>query len=388
MLDGVFHNPTKIIFGQGTLTHLGAEAKANGSRALIVAGGASFRLGGLADEVFAQMDLHNIPYTVLTGVRPNPTADRVYEGIDLCRTNGVDIVIAVGGGSVIDTAKSIAIGSPYGGDFFDFYRRREVPRQALNVGVVLTVAGAGSESSDGAVITLGGDKYSCGAPVMYPRFAILDPSRTMSVPPFQTACGIVDATAHVLERYFTHSPDVLISSRLCEGLLSALITLGTEVLERPTDYPTRSEIMWACKLAHDGTIGFGRKADWATHTIAHEVAARYDTVHGATLAVLFPSWMRHMLALHPTPFATLARNVFGVPRSTSDRGTGAAGIEAYRGFLNRMGMPSTLRDLGLTDRTEFRDIALACCQTTPSGTIGHFKRLDSADIESLLTDCF
>lgn len=385
MLDGVFCNPTKIYFGKDSTGRTLDELPACGSRVLVVCGKYAverFDLLNLVREKFAKRGIFQ---TTLSDIHPNPTADKVYIGIEMCKRHKIDFVLAIGGGSVIDTAKSIAIGTLYDGDFFDFYLRKAVPNRMLPVGTILTIAGAGSESSDGAVITKDGLKYACSSPAMYPSFSVLDPTFTTSVPTFLTACGVVDAISHVLERYFTKSTGVLTSTELCESLVRALMANGEALLADLENYDLRAEIMWAAKLAHDNTVGFGRKQDWATHTIAHELGARYDRPHGALLAVIFPAWMMHMHRKHAETFARFGERVFGL-RGDSPEPLGVQAIAAYRAFLARMGMPRTLREcISIDIRNAFDDIAAACSTTTLSGTIGNFERLSKDDIVTILS---
>lgn len=384
MLDGVFRNPTTIYFGKDSTRRALDEMPALGSRVLVVHGKQAverFHLLDLVREKFAARDIFHV---TLDGIQPNPTADRVYNGIELCRRHDIDFVLAIGGGSVIDTAKSIAIGVPHDGDFFDFYIRKSVPIHMLPVGTVLTIAGAGSESSDGAVITKDGLKYACGSPAMYPQFSVLDPTYTTSVPKFLTACGVVDAISHVLERYFTKATAVLTSTELSEGLIRALMANGEALLDDLDNYDLRAEVMWAAKLAHDNTVGFGRKHDWGCHTIAHELGARSDKAHGALLAVVFPAWMTFMQSKQPEAFARFGAGVFGLRDDDVDE-LGRAAIAAYRAFLARMGLPRTLSDcLGADVRADFDAIAAACSATTASGTIGNFERLNRDDIVNIL----
>lgn len=384
MLEGTFRNPTTIYFGKDSARCALDELPAAGSRVLVVHGKQAverFGLLGLVREKFAARGLFHV---TLDGVQPNPTADRVYAGIELCRQHDIDFVLAIGGGSVIDTAKSIAVGALYAGDFFDFYLRKAVPAHMLPVGAIVTIAGAGSESSDGAVITKDGLKYACGSPAMYPLFSVLDPTYTTSVPTFLTACGVVDAISHVLERYFTKATAVLTSTELSEGLIRALMKNGEALLTDLDNYDLRAEVMWAAKLAHDNTVGFGRKHDWASHAIAHELGARYGKAHGALLAVVFPAWMTFMQRKHPEVFARFGAGVFGL-RGDDPVALGIEAIAAYRTFLRRMGMPPTLSEcLGTDVRAEFNAIAGACGATTMSGTIGNFERLTKDDIVEIL----
>lgn len=385
MLDGVFRNPTTIYFGKNCVKLALDSIPAESSRVLIIYGKQSICQFGLLDLVRESLETSGIFNMTLGDVRPNPTADLVYTGIDKCRSNNINFILAVGGGSVIDTAKSIAIGVPYSGDFFDFYERKQVPDRSLPVGTILTISGSGSESSDGAVVTKDGAKYACGSPVMYPLFSALDPSYTQSVPKFLTACGVVDAISHVLERYLSKTPSVLTSTELCEGLIRSLIQNGIDLLDNLDNYDLRAEIMWASKLAHDNTVGFGRKHDWASHTIAHELGARYDKAHGALLAVILPAWMTFMQPKHPEIFARFAAKVFNLSGKDQNE-LGIEGIAAYRSFLKKMNMPYTLSDcLKTTAVPSFDSIAEACCATTVSGTIGNFERLSKESILNILT---
>lgn len=385
MLNGIYRNPTTIFFGRDSVLPALDELPRLGSRVLVVCGKQSASRSGVVELAKDKLTQRGIFHLTLTGVRPNPDAELVYDGIDVCRKNGIDFILAIGGGSVIDTAKSIAIGVPYAGDFFDFYRRLDVPKQSLPVGAILTISGSGSESSDGAVITKAGLKYSCGSPLMYPLFSVLDPSYTLTVPKYLTACGIVDAISHVLERYFSKTEAVLTSSELCEGLVRSLIHNGTALLDDLENYDLRAEVMWASKLAHDNTVGFGRKHDWATHTIAHELGARYDKPHGALLSVVFPAWMTFMLRKYPGVFARFATGVFNL-QGCSPTELGLQAIAAYRNLLKQMGMPSNLSEcLEVDARPGFDDIARGCCATTVSGTVGNFERLSKDDIIEILT---
>jgi alcohol dehydrogenase YqhD (iron-dependent ADH family) len=293
----------------------------------------------------------------------------------------------VGGGSVIDTVKAIAVGTPYEGDFFDFFEKKLLPHRVIKFGVILTITGSGSESSDGAVIEKNGMKYTCGSPLMYPLFSILDPKYTFSVNQFLTASGNVDAVSHILERYFTDENFVEVSSGLCESLIRTIIDYSIKVRSEPESYGVRSELMWASKLAHDNTIGFGRKHDWATHTIANEIGVRTNYQHGAILAVLFPGWMKFMLDKRPMLFAKFARNVFNIKDNLNDYSLGKKGIFAFTKFLQTLEMPNNLNEIGIKSSSEFDSIAEECCKTTLSGTVGNLVRLSKEDIITILHKC-
>jgi alcohol dehydrogenase YqhD (iron-dependent ADH family) len=387
MLNGIFRNPTTIIFGNNSLSFLGNELSRYAKKVLVVYGSTSFIKLGLDKQIANQLNEFGIGYKFLGGVKPNPDSNLVYNGIEICRKESIDFILAVGGGSVIDTVKAIAIGINHNGDFFDFFEKKILPEKVTKFGVILTITGAGSESSDGAVITKNGKKYTCGSPLMYPTFSILNPELTYSVNDFLTSCGNVDAISHILERYFTDEVNVEISSGLCESLIKTLILHSTSVRKNPQNYGIRAELMWAAKLAHDNTIGFGRKHDWATHTIANEIGARTGFQHGAILAVVFPSWMRHVQSKRPQLFARFANNIFNINSDVNADNLGLIGIKSYRTFLDSLNMPKKLSEIGVNSRNDFNSIAEACCKTTLSGTIGNLVRLNKEDIISILENC-
>ncbi|NBY53842.1 MAG: iron-containing alcohol dehydrogenase, partial [Betaproteobacteria bacterium] len=341
MLNGVYTNPTTIYFGKDAIQIALERIPQDIQRVLLVYGRHEAIRLGIVQQASSLLSNKNIECHHLRGVEPNPKADKVYEGIIISKTKGIDLVIAVGGGSVIDTAKSISAGALYDGDFFDFYLRKDTPKSALPLGTIVTIAGSGSESSDGAVIERNGLKYSCGTHLMYPRFSVLDPTYTMTVPKHLTACGIVDSISHVLERYFSKTTHVSTSTELCEAVMRSLMEHGEILVDNLNNYDLRAEVMWASKLAHDGTIGFGRKHDWATHTIAHELGARYDRPHGELLGVLFPAWMTYVQKQNRAIFSRWGRKIFG--HMDSDESIiGLKAIHSYKEFINRIGLPTTL----------------------------------------------
>lgn len=390
MLNGIYRNPTAIFFGNDVEATLGEEVKRYSRRVLLHYGGSSFKRFGLYEKVTALLRNAGVAFCELGGVKPNPEAGLVYEGIDLCRREQIDFILAIGGGSVIDSAKAIGIGVPYNGDFFDFFEKRSFPRSSLRVGVVLTIPGAGSESGEGAVITHERlkKKYDCGSPVMYPVFSFLNPANTFTVSRYHTACGIVDAISHVLERYFTNTQYVEVSDGICEGLIKALMRYAVLVDKEPASYDIRAEIMWACKLAHDNTAGFGRKPDWASHKISHEIAVRNNATHGAILAVVFPAWMKYVYKNNKAIFLNFAKRVFEVDVDAMDADKAILlAIARYQGFLNAIGMPASLKELGFSGAEDFGDIARKCASVMPSNTIGNFVRLGVGDIECILKLC-
>ena len=295
MNNFIFYSPTEFVFGRDTEAQTGALVQKYGARkVMIVYGGGSVIRSGLLARVEKSLQEVGIPYCMLGGVQPNPIDTKVYEGIDLCRKENVDMMLAVGGGSVIDTAKAIAAGVPYNGDFWDFYIGKAIVTKALKVAVVLTIPAAGSEGSGNTVITKvdGLQILSLRAPgVLRPVFAVMNPELTYTLPPFQTACGIADMMAHIMERYFTNTKDVEIGDRLCEGTLLAIIKEATTVMKEPENYGARANLMWCGTIAHNGTCGVGCEEDWASHFLEHEISAIYIATHGAVLSVIFPKSM-------------------------------------------------------------------------------------------------
>ena len=350
MNDFDFYSPTYFVFGRGREAEAGTYVKKfGGSRVLVLYGGQSAKKSGLLDRVRASLTGAGLHTAELGGVKPNPRSGLVYEGIDLCRKEGIDFLLAVGGGSVIDTAKAIAIGVPYEGDFWDFFSGK-VPEKALPVGTVLTIAASGSEGSPDSIITNEKtlDKNSAEADCLRPCFSILDPALTESLPPYQTACGVTDIMAHAFERYFTNTEDVEVTDRLLEGVLLTMLHEGPRVMADPHDYGARANIMWAGMVCHNDMMGVGRKQDWNSHHLEHVLSALYDCAHGAGLAVIMPAWMRYCADHHDgLRMAQMAVRVFGCQMDFADpRRTALEGIAAFRAFLKSMGMPLTFAEIG------------------------------------------
>mgnify|MGYP000639994461 FL=1 len=350
MNDFDFYSPTYFVFGRGREAEAGTYVKKfGGSRVLVLYGGQSAKRSGLLDRVLASLNGAGLHTAELGGVKPNPRSGLVYEGIDLCRKEGIDFLLAVGGGSVIDTAKAIAIGVPYEGDFWDFFSGK-VPEKALPVGTVLTIAASGSEGSPDSIITNEKtlDKNSAEADCLRPCFSILDPALTESLPPYQTACGVTDIMAHAFERYFTNTEDVEVTDRLLEGVLLTMLHEGPRVMADPHDYGARANIMWAGMVCHNDMMGVGRKQDWNSHHLEHVLSALYDCAHGAGLAVIMPAWMRYCADHHDgLRMAQMAVRVFGCQMDFADpRRTALEGIAAFRAFLKSIGMPLTFAEIG------------------------------------------
>lgn len=345
-----FYTPTKYLFGRGVETKAGELARQFlGRKIMIVYGHGSVVRSGLLSRVTASLAEAGVSWTELGGVDPNPTDTLVYKGIEEGRKENIDGVLAVGGGSAIDTAKAIALGIPYDGDFWDFYAGRLVPEKALPVGTVLTIPAAGSEGSGNSVITRldGLHKISLRTEsVLRPKFSLLNPELTFTLPPYQTASGIADMMAHIFERYFTMTPGVEITDRVSEGILRAIIEEAPKVMKDPEDYDARANIMWSGTLAHNGVCGTGRREDWVSHFMEHEISAVYGVTHGAGLAVIIPAWMTFMADHNPGKVAQMARRVFDV-NTHDDRTAALEGISCLKAFFGSLGLPVTFAGLGI-----------------------------------------
>lgn len=351
MNNFVFYPATKYVFGRGTENKVADELSAFGmKKPLIVYGKGSVVRSGLLDRVKKSLGDAGIPFAELGDVQPNPVDAKVYEGIEIARKEGIDSVLAIGGGSSIDTAKAIAAAIPYDGDFWDFYCGKAKVKKALPVGVVLTIPAAGSEGSGNTVITKldGLHKLGMGSDLLRPKFALMNPELTFTLPPYQTAAGITDMLAHIMERYFTNTENVEITDRVAEGVMKAIINEAPKVISDPEDYDARANIMWSGTLAHNGVCSGGREEDWATHALEHEVSAVYGVTHGAGLAVMFPAWMTYAMKSNPKKLAQYARRVFDIDEA-DDTKAAALGIEALKGFLTSIGMPVNMKQLGVEE---------------------------------------
>jgi len=353
MINFEFLSPTKIIFGKDTEHSVGAVISGyNPKKVLLHYGTGSIKKNGLHDRVISSLTKADISYSELGGALPNPRLSLVRDGIKLCRDEGVDFILAVGGGSAIDSAKAIAAGVPYEGDVWDFYTSKAFPKNVLPLGVILTIAAAGSEASKGSVITNeeGLYKKPLNCDLTKPKFAIMNPELTLDLPWYQTACGIVDIMAHAMERYFTKVKNVELTDRLIEGLLKTVIRNAALLMENPRDYDARAEIMWAGTIAHNDLLNTGRMGDFASHLIEHELSGIYDVAHGAGLAVVFPAWMEYVYTYDVQRFAQFAARVWDVdPDYFSPEWTALEGIRRLKMFYSSIGMPITLKELGIHD---------------------------------------
>ena len=385
MNNFVFYSPTEFVFGKNTEVQVGALARKYGAqKVMIVYGGGSVVRSGLLDRVKQSLQEAGVAYCEMGGVQPNPIDGKVYEGIQLCRREQVDMMLPVGGGSVIDTAKAIAAGALYDGDFWDFFIGRAKVEKALKVAVVLTIPAAGSEGSGNTVITKTETLQKlglCAPEHLRPVFSIMNPELTYTLPAYQTACGIADMMAHIMERYFTNTPDVEISDRLCEGTLTAIIKEAYRVKQQPDNYAARANIMWCGTVAHNGICGVGREEDWASHALEHEISAIYNVVHGAGLAVIFPAWMAFMAEHNPAKIAQFAHRVFDIPKSEDLEEMALAGTARLKHFFRYMGLPVSFKELGI----EHPDIdrMLVSLQRNKGELLGNYVKLTMTDCREI-----
>ena len=351
MNNFVFISPTEFVFGKGTENKVGSLAtKYGANKVLIVYGKGHAVKSGLLQRVEDSLMNEGIMCYKIGDIAPNPTDDKVYEGIEVARTYHVDFMIAVGGGSVIDTAKAIAAGVPYEGDFWDFFQGTARVKQALPIGVVLTIPAAGSEASGNSVITKRDGLHKLSIRTdreLRPKFSIMNPELTISLSPWQTACGIADMMSHIMERYFTNTTDVELTDRLCEGTLKAIIQEAHKVMLDPSNYEVRANIMWAATIAHNGLCGVGREEDWASDFLEHEVSAVYGVTHGAGLAVIQPAWLNWVSNHRPEKVAQFAERVWNVEKRKDLRMMTVEGVFAYKKFLKSIGLPTSFRELGI-----------------------------------------
>ena len=379
-----FYSPTEFVFGRGRENECGVYVKKyGGSKVLLHYGSGSARRSGLLDRVIASLKAEGVDYVELGGVQPNPHDTLVYKGIEICKREKVDLILAVGGGSVIDSSKAIAMGSCYDGDFWDFYSKKAVPQAALPVGVVLTLAAAGSEGSGDAVITRqdGLLKRGCTTDLIRPRFSVLNPELTFSLPAWQTACGCTDIMSHTFERYFSPTEDVEVTDRLCEAILMTIIKEAPRVIANPEDYDARANIMWAGMVAHNNIVGAGRIQDWASHKLEHELSALYDCSHGAGLAVIQPAWMEYIMPRCVMRFARYAVPVWGCKMDFEHpEVTAREGIDRTRRFFASIGMPVNFQQLGAREE----DIPhFVKTLGIGDGEIGGIVKLNAADVENI-----
>ena len=386
MQNFTFYSPTYFMFGKDTENRAGELVKRfGGSKVLIHYGGRSAERSGLLGRVRASLEAEGIPYVELGGVKPNPRSGLVYEGIELVKKENVDFILAVGGGSTIDSSKAIAAGALYDGDFWDFYSGKRI-ENALPVGTILTIAAAGSEGSPDSVITNENGMFKRGASgdAIRPRFSILNPALTQTLPPYQTAAGITDILAHLHERYLTNTKDVEVTDRLIEGLMLTMVHEGPRVIADPDNYEARANIMWAGMMAHNNSCGVGRTQDWNSHNIEHELSALYDCAHGAGLAVTMPAVFRYVYKHDVMRFAKLAVRVWGCQMDFDDpESTALAGITALEIFLRSIGMPLSFAEIGAREEDIPKLVQALCYGNGRNGNISGFVTLNEEDCTNI-----
>lgn len=382
-----FYSPTYFAFGKDRENDCGQLVKRfGGSKVLIHYGGGSVVRSGLMERVKASLKASGLDFIELGGVKPNPRSGLVYEGIELCKKENIDFILALGGGSTIDSAKAIAAGVLYDGDFWDFYQGKYI-EEALPIGTVLTIAAAGSEGSPDSVITNEDGMIKRGATgdAIRPKFSVLNPELTETLPAYQTACGITDIIAHLYERYLTNTKDVEVTDRLIEALILTMKTEAPKVIANLTDYEARANIMWAGMVAHNNVVGVGRSQDWTSHQIEHELSALYDCAHGAGLAVTMPAVFTYNMSHDVMRFAQIAVRVWSCQMDFNNpERTAKEGIEALRNFLISIGMPKNFKELG-AKAEDIEKLAYTCCygKGNEGGTIGGFVPLKQEDVEAI-----
>ena len=388
MKDFVYYAPTEVVFGEKSEERVASLTKKyGGTKVLVHYGGQSAIRSGLLDKVCQLLRDGGVEYVTLGGVVPNPRLSKVREGITLCKKEGVDFILAVGGGSVIDSAKAIAYGVCYEGDVWDLYLGKAEPQRMLPVATVLTIPAAGSEMSEASVITNedGDVKLGYSNDMSRPKFAIMNPRRTFTLPPYQTAAGVTDMMMHTMERYFTKDDDMDLTTDLAEAVLRRMKTAVFSVLKNPEDYRNRAQIMWGGSVAHNGLTGCGISDDWATHQLEHELSGMFDVTHGAGLAAIWPSWARYVMHENLSRFVRFAVNVMDVPNDFTDpEGTALRGIEAMECFYHAIGMPTNIRELIGRDITddEIREMTRKCIRDN-TATCGCLKVLKAEDMETI-----
>ena len=388
MNDFTYFAPTKVVFGKGAEGQVGKLCKEQGAtKVLVHFGGGSAKRSGLLDRVCAALEEEGLPYVTLGGVVPNPRLSLVYEGIELCRREGVDFLLAVGGGSVIDSCKAIGYGLANDFDVWELFDKKRTATGCAPVGAVLTIAAAGSEMSDSTVITKDEGELKRGYNSNYCRckFAVLNPELTYTLPEYQTACGVTDIMMHIMERYFVNVETMTVTDTMAEAVIRDVLRYGKAALEDPRDYRARAEIMWAGSLAHNGLLcAGGPNGDWASHQIEMELSGMFGVAHGAGLAAIWGSWARYVLDAKPQRFAQFAYRIFDLPQTGDPTVDGLRGIEAMEDYFRSIRMPVNLRELGVGELTEEQIDELAeKCTYFGRRTIGQFKVLGKEDIKAI-----
>lgn len=388
MENFAYYTPTKVVFGKDEEKNVGKLAKDFGAKKVLIHyGGGSAVRSGLIDRIKTSLSEENIAFVELGGVKPNPRLSLIYEGIKLAKENGVDFILAVGGGSVIDSAKGIGYGvaNPDIEDVWDLYIGKKKTQKCAPIGVVLTIAAAGSEMSSGSVVTKEDEqlKRSYGCDNARPKFAIMNPELTYTLPKYQIACGVVDIMMHTMERYFSPVGNLELTDKIAEGLLKTMIKYGKLSLENPTNYEARAEIMWASSLAHNGLTGCGGIGDWSTHQLEHDLGGVYDIAHGAGLSAVWGSWARYVYKENPKRFVQFAENVFGIEKIGTDEDVAIKGIEAMENFYKDIEMPISISETGINLSDEDVEMLAEKCSNNGTRYIGSFKKLFKEDMAKI-----
>lgn len=389
MTLSTYYAPTRVTMGRNAEENVGLELKReNAGKVLIHYGSDRIERSGLLDKIKALLEKEGINWTTLGGVVPNPRLSLVRKGIEKARAEGVNFILAVGGGSVIDSAKAIAYGVRYDGDVWDFYSKKAVPEASMKVGCILTMAAAGSEMSDSCVITndeCGFLKRGCNSDLCRPAFALLNPEFTFSLPPYQTSCAVVDIQMHTLERYFVKDYSLALTDELALALLKAVRTAGYTALEKSGDYEARATLMWASSLSHNGLMAAGNssRGDWATHQIEHELSGKYDIAHGAGLSAVWPSWARYTLSSAPERFASLGYALYSIEPSGDYMKDGEKTIEAFEEFYRSIKMPTRLSEADIFPSDEDIDELAEKCSFNSTRTVGDIMKLEKDDIAEI-----
>lgn len=387
MLNFEYYTPTKVVFGKDTEKQAGELVKAfGGTKVLVHFGGQSAKKSGLLDRICNSLEEAGLSYVTLGGVVPNSHLSKVYEGIELCKKEGVDFILAVGGGSVIDSGKAIGYGVANEGDVWDFYAKKRTAKACLPIGAVLTIAAAGSEMSNSSVITNedGWLKRGYNDDVSRCKFAVMNPELTYTLPAYQTASGCVDILMHTMERYFTKAENTMLTDSVAEGLMRTVIYNAKVLAEDPENYDARAQVMWAGSLSHNGLTGCGTEGDWASHQLEHELGGMFDVAHGAGLAAVWGSWARYVYKEKPARFAQFAANVFNIPWNSSNLEQMALdGIQAMEAFYRSIHMPTSLAELGVNPTEEQIQELAKKCSFMGKRTVGTFKVLQIPDMEAI-----
>ncbi|HLS08403.1 iron-containing alcohol dehydrogenase [Lentibacillus sp.] len=388
MENFTYYNPVKLIFGKGQLDKLPQEVAKYGKKVLLVYGGGSIKRNGIYDNVLSKLDEINAEVHELPGVEPNPRVSTVRKGIELCKNERIEFVLAVGGGSTIDATKAIATGATTDTDIWDIVTKKEKATDALPFGTVLTISATGSEMNSGSVITNWEtrEKHGWGSPYTHPKFSILDPAHTFSVPREQTVYGMVDIMSHVLEHYFHQTTNTPVQDRFCESILRTVMETAPKLLDDLENYEYRETIMLSGTLALNDMLNMGYRGDWATHNLEHAVSAVHDIPHGGGLAIIFPNWMTYVLDEDNAPrFKQLAERVFDVETAgKSDKDIALEGIEKLRDFWISIGAPATLGDYNI-DESSIEEMADKTVIARPE--YGNFKTLSREDSVNILQAC-